>query len=310
MVLNKVLTNAYEDIFLHIALNLTAEDLANTGRVSKDTGLPRDGRRESMTNEAAGYLLRRTATEYERSVIEHGNIHSAVTMLQELERFRVPLEFERVSGVTMEYTEYATRAGITTERNDDNWAVATTYSVMKRGKHYAVFRIKGDYYNQEYMGDVNVGVTRSLEGWRGKGIWPGGCFDPVHYGPPPRRIEPNQPTEGELELESMWSLIATRRTERWGSGNVHCCAYNYEEGDCVWSDWINDKVSANWEGMDRLNGEGEIGLLLDLDEGTLTVYMNGTRLGIMKDGLTGEYCWYTGIANGAAVHIEKKTPPS
>ena len=40
---------------------------------------------------------------------------------------------------------------------------------------------------------------------------------------------------------------------------------------------------------------GTIGLLLDLDEGTLTVYKNGRRLGVMKDGLSGEYCWYTSI---------------
>ena len=90
---------------------------------------------------------------------------------------------------------------------------------------------------------------------------------------------------------------------------VQCCAYSCEEGECLWSNWLNDAVSTNWAGMERLNGEGEIGLLLDLMEGTLTAYMNGTRLGIMKEGLTGEYCWYTRISNGAAVHIERKIPP-
>lgn len=64
--------------------------------------------------------------------------------------------------------------------------------------------------------------------------------------------------------------------------------------------------------------DGELGLLLDLDSGTLTAYKNGRRLGVMKDvsrmswismlfllyiratygrfllffqGLSGEYCW-------------------
>lgn len=35
-----------------------------------------------------------------------------------------------------------------------------------------------------------------------------------------------------------------------------------------------------------------IGLLLDLDQGSLTVYKNGERIGIMvAEGLAGEYCW-------------------
>ena len=38
-----------------------------------------------------------------------------------------------------------------------------------------------------------------------------------------------------------------------------------------------------------------VGLLLDLDEGTLSVYKNGRRLGTMKDGLSGEYCWLMSI---------------
>lgn len=37
--------------------------------------------------------------------------------------------------------------------------------------------------------------------------------------------------------------------------------------------------------------DGELGLLLDLDEGTLSVYKNGTRLGVMMRSHTGEYCW-------------------
>jgi len=35
----------------------------------------------------------------------------------------------------------------------------------------------------------------------------------------------------------------------------------------------------------------KIGLVLDLDEGTLDAYKNGRRLGTMMTHLTGEYCW-------------------
>ncbi len=67
-------------------------------------------------------------------------------------------------------------------------------------------------------------------------------------------------------------------------------------GTCSWTDWnlesestINDdvqssKMEIHWSGMEAFGFEdGEVGLLLDLDAGTLTVYKNGRRLGVMKD---------------------------
>ena len=32
-------------------------------------------------------------------------------------------------------------------------------------------------------------------------------------------------------------------------------------------------------------------MLLDLDAGTLTVFKNDERLGVMATGLSGEFCW-------------------
>lgn len=69
---------------------------------------------------------------------------------------------------------------------------------------------------------------------------------------------------------------------------------------------------AEWAGMEPLSaprsssldlspGESErqedmelpvrLGMLLDLDAGSLAVYKNGRRLGVMAEGLSGEYCW-------------------
>ena len=44
--------------------------------------------------------------------------------------------------------------------------------------------------------------------------------------------------------------------------------------------------------MEDFSDGDTIGMLLNLDKGTLTVYRNGHRLGVMKDGLSGPYCWY------------------
>ena len=34
-----------------------------------------------------------------------------------------------------------------------------------------------------------------------------------------------------------------------------------------------------------------VGMLLDLDQGSMTIYKNDERLGVMATGLSGEYCW-------------------
>jgi hypothetical protein len=48
----------------------------------------------------------------------------------------------------------------------------------------------------------------------------------------------------------------------------------------------------DWEGMQDARKQGDrIGMLLDLDQGSMTVYKNDERLGVMATGLSGEYCW-------------------
>jgi len=47
----------------------------------------------------------------------------------------------------------------------------------------------------------------------------------------------------------------------------------------------------------RLEKGDVVGMLLDLDEGTLVVYKNGVCLGVMVDNLAGHYCWAVAIMN-------------
>jgi hypothetical protein len=47
----------------------------------------------------------------------------------------------------------------------------------------------------------------------------------------------------------------------------------------------------DWEGMQGAMEGDRIGLLLDLDQGTMTVYKNDERLGVMATGLSGECSW-------------------
>ena len=69
----------------------------------------------------------------------------------------------------------------------------------------------------------------------------------------------------------------------------------WHNGDCDWTDWedVRSQTLRNWEGLESYDSrvKPKVGLLLDLNEGTLTAYNNGRRLGVMKNGLSGVYSW-------------------
>ena len=151
--------------------------------------------------------------------------------------------------------------------------------IMRAGKHWATFTNLSGFPIYK-----TVGVVRPLPGWEKRGLdWfnPGGqCF------------------HQDLRRE---------RTGRW-EGDVHYCRVNIIEGDCYWSDWSGEFPPSNilWDGRDDYDGDCKtLGMLLDLDEGTLSVYQNGRRVGTLKDGLAGEYCWLAGFCSKGDVSIQR-----
>jgi hypothetical protein len=68
----------------------------------------------------------------------------------------------------------------------------------------------------------------------------------------------------------------------------------------------------DWEGMQHARKQGDrIGLLLDLDQGTMTVYKNDERLGVMATGLSGEYSWAVALYKyGNSARIEATATPA
>merc|ERR1712032_1282902 len=88
---------------------------------------------------------------------------------------------------------------------------------------------------------------------------------------------------------------------RWGDSDVHVCMFNCSSGGCCCSSWEEDRRSPygsyvstggdpSWDRSTVPRGS-PVGMLLDLDKGTLALYSNNQRLGVLKSGLTGEYCW-------------------
>ena len=61
----------------------------------------------------------------------------------------------------------------------------------------------------------------------------------------------------------------------------------------------------DWKGMQSAKQGDRIGMLLDLDQGSMTVWKNDEKLGVMHaEGLSGPLCWAVGLAlQGASARI-------
>ena len=78
-----------------------------------------------------------------------------------------------------------------------------------------------------------------------------------------------------------------------------------DNGHCYYTGWDSGWRTPDWQGREELVTTGTIGLLLDLDGGILSAFKDGRRLGVMKDGLDGEYCWFIAAFLDCTVNISK-----
>ena len=67
----------------------------------------------------------------------------------------------------------------------------------------------------------------------------------------------------------------------------------------------------DWEGGQNAKQGDRIGMLLDLDQGSMTIYKNDEWLGVMATGLSGEYSWAVSMyRQGTSVRIEAAPAPA
>jgi len=274
------------DVVLHAASFLPATDLTHLGRTCSRFGVAEDGRQRSLANEAAHQTFTCTATDDERNALPRYADEFDTALLRQLNMLREPLEFKHLIGKHIHHTSAESKSKVSMNENGNGRNCAMSNLKMRGGTHFASFNISqgaDKFY-------IDVGIVRPLPGWEKKELE---SFDPVYV----------------YSFHNLSQDLLAERTERWGTSDINCCSYYCDDGDCSWSNW-SDYHPELYEGRESLNEEGTIGLLLDLDEGTLTVYKNGRKLGIMKSGLTGEYCWYTSMhSRGDTVSIERGALP-
>jgi len=98
----------------------------------------------------------------------------------------------------------------------------------------------------------------------------------------------------------------------WGV-RVGADAFNVD-GHCFYYTRSGNRLPGRhaWEGMQGARKQGDsIGMLLDLDQGSMSIWKNGELLGVMQaEGLTGPLCW--GVSMGfqrCSVRIESAAVP-
>ena len=86
------------------------------------------------------------------------------------------------------------------------------------------------------------------------------------------------------------------------------CFYSTYSGQCYPGDWGNQ----GWDGMQSAQEQGDlIGMLIDLDQGSVSIWKNGERLGVMvSHGLKGPFSWAISLYPGESARIESTITPA
>jgi len=263
-----------DDLLVRCASYLDADGMAQLGRTSARFGISQHGQQRSLANEAAHRRFRQSATDEEGGCLPKYGDESDIGLCRALELLRKPLRFDQLVGIGLGLQENP--ASLTYVGG--SFSTAMSGHVMRGGIHFVEFAIALD---EENWPGVNLGVIRPVsltDGIDLEADWEG-------------QVHPVFLSSSD-QSPALSEKLRTQRTAKWGDSNVHCCIYFCPDGECIWADWENYKGYSRWQGHQGLGESGTVGLLLDLNKGTLSVFKNGRRLGKMKDGLGGEYVWF------------------
>ncbi|EJK75312.1 hypothetical protein THAOC_02969 [Thalassiosira oceanica] len=278
------------DLLLRCATYIGADGLAQLGRTSARFGISQAGQQRSLANEAARQQFLQSATDEERSRLPKYGDESDVGLLRALEQLRKPLCFDKLVGNGFRPQEHPASVTCT---DDLGWSTAVSGHVMRGGRHCVEFEVKNDEQTLIHLGVIRpVSLTDGIDvvaDWKGN-------VNPV------RVSSSCKPVISEK--------LRSQSTTRWGESSVHCCNYSCYGGRCFWADWDVEDQIFEWQGQEASDGSGTIGLLLDLDEGTLSVFKNRRHLGVMKEGLGGEYCWFVTVGSPCSISISSGRAPN
>ena len=302
-----------DELVVACASYLPPEDMARTAMVSRRlrTLTERSARRHYDSSPAD---LRSNLPRYHDGGVE-GRGESWIRLYRHVLGHASPLEFDTILGLGILYAHECNPLHLAEDRSRlstyEGCHTATAICggrVMRAGRHYAAFDFASDGGRREAG---HFGIVRPMAGktWTGKDV--GGV-----------------PTDDFTPFLLTNVASALRQDGRgndvkWGRCNIFACTLYFDRdrmGDVNWVVWnaCDDVTSEafirndpDWWDRNNNNSDDEdeedeedeeggrsrlgtsFGFLLDLDEGTLSLYKDGVNHGVMKTGLGGEFCWMT-----------------
>jgi len=280
---------AYKEVLLNtdtlskIISYLPSISLLNLALTCKTFGILDDDDL-SVIKKSAHISVEEIATVEQLAALPHYDGENSLADYHYLQLMRSPLLFDQL--VRAEYVNSGDKSCVNHSGNTKlstsifGWETALSNNVLRTGKHYVSFTT---LHHEDDCGNFWLGVMR-----------PG---------------KANQNASGSPVDEQFYQNFSRRLGHGDCNNNVHCCMYGVVMRMFLSSNWDGSRNSRfNCDGLERMSS-GELGMLLDLDEGTLSVYKNGRKL-VMKRGLAGPYCWVASIGDkDARVTIKRGTIP-
>ena len=288
------------DVLFLLAALLDARDLCQVSLSCKTLGGKEATGCGLSLVEGAAKRLHECADSWEISCLPKRDGEGWIELYHHLLMLRSTLTFNQLVGASIIYGANQSTVRSTGSFSDvtfDEYSSALCSNhVMRSGRHFAVIT--------ELLSDGPVSLLTAL----GRPAGPGedrmiGLIRPV-------KVNKSDFEDGELDgfvpgMKKFWGYLRAQRTERWGDSNVNECVVD-ASGMFSWLDWETRSLCTFIEGFEEGAPKG---LLLDLDEGTLSIYQNSQRLAVLKDGLSGEYCWLAIVKWGASVSIRRGLVP-
>ena len=253
----------------------------------------------SLMEVAARTVLHNKWSDEEKNALPRRGDESWIGLYQKLLKlFRLPLQFDKLVGEEIHYYEDTDKTRVyLVEEYIAGTAICS--NIMRSGKHYVSFQVNDDDPS------TNHGITCGIMRPTRECITLLPRCSPVH------------------EDLSVFSLKDYENL--YNDNNVDCCLLDTCMGNGVqklrWKKWMESELAALdeeevtrnrlrnlvhpliWEGFREFTIEEasfKVGMVLDLDEGTLDVYKNDRRLGTLRSGLVGEYCWVVSLKSFGA----------
>jgi len=253
----------------------------------------------SIMEVAARTVLFALATQDERNALPRRGEESWIGLYHEfLLMFRTPLQFDKLAGDSIFHVDSTNRNQHIDKARVSNlgpWpATAICQNIMRAGKHRVSFQVNhgGDSPNYAVTCGIMRPTTKDISFINISGL------------------DSCNPASDDLSRFSLKDYEMLHGNDN----NVDCCLFNTHMGIGIirkrWKKWKeselmsmnvgkrlwarlqndNQRFDCSW--MERIRTTNfKIEMVLNLDEGTLDVYKNDRRLGTLRSGLVGEYCW-------------------